>query len=164
MGRVRAGAGYWLGRQVLASDKIERDGTSNNDKWVVPWLSCERDASIIRWRFRFTDGHPRTFDEISHLHAIGAALPCCFMARRWSDSWLFHACFAFALLRLQAASSEPTLRLTDAGKSGIGPRDVGMRRSPGGVRVQHRAARCGQNCGHMIATRPSTQMIQMNKK
>jgi hypothetical protein len=39
------------------------------------------------------------------------------------------------------------LRLTDAGRSLIGPRDVGMQRSPDGVRVQHGAARCGQNCG-----------------
>jgi hypothetical protein len=40
------------------------------------------------------------------------------------------------------------LQLTDAGSSLNEPRDVGMRRSPGGVRVQHGAARCGQNCGH----------------
>ena len=47
---------------------------------------------------------------------------------------------------------EPTtLRLTDACRSLIGPRDVGMRRSPGGVRVRHGAARCGQNCGHAVA-------------
>ena len=44
-----------------------------------------------------------------------------------------------------------TLRLTDAGKSGTGPRDVGVQRSPDGVRVQHGAARCGQNCGHLVA-------------
>jgi hypothetical protein len=37
-----------------------------------------------------------------------------------------------------------TLRLTDAGRSLIGPRNLGMRRSPGGVRVRHGAARCGQ--------------------
>jgi len=46
---------------------------------------------------------------------------------------------------------EPTtLRLTDAGRSGIGRRDVGLRRSLGGVRVQHGAARCGQDCGHLV--------------
>jgi hypothetical protein len=49
---------------------------------------------------------------------------------------------------------EPTtLRLTDACKSLIGPRDVGMRRSPGSVRVRDGAARCGQNCGHAVAAR-----------
>jgi hypothetical protein len=47
------------------------------------------------------------------------------------------------------------LRLTDAGRPLIGPRDVGMRRSPDGVRVRHGAARCGHNCGHaMTARRP----------
>jgi hypothetical protein len=45
------------------------------------------------------------------------------------------------------------LRLTDACRSLIRRRDVGMRRSPDGVRVQHGAARCGQNCGHPVATR-----------
>jgi hypothetical protein len=30
---------------------------------------------------------------------------------------------------------------------------VGIRRSPGGVRVQHGAARCGQNCGHAVGGR-----------
>ena len=49
---------------------------------------------------------------------------------------------------------EPTtLRLTDAGRSLIKPRDVAMRCSPGGVRVRHGAARCGQNCGHAVAAR-----------
>jgi hypothetical protein len=46
-----------------------------------------------------------------------------------------------------------TLRLTDAGNSGIGPLDVGMRRSQDGVRVQQGAARCGHNCGHLVAAR-----------
>ena len=47
----------------------------------------------------------------------------------------------FALLMTQLRARETILRLTDAGKSGIGSRDVGMRRSPGGVRAQHGAAR-----------------------
>jgi len=46
-----------------------------------------------------------------------------------------------------------TLRLTDACRSLIGPRDVGMRRSPGGVGVRPGAARCGQNGGHAVAAR-----------
>ncbi len=41
-----------------------------------------------------------------------------------------------------------TLRLTDAGRPLVRSRDVGVRRSLGGVRGQHGAARCGQNCGH----------------
>lgn len=49
-----------------------------------------------------------------------------------------------------AAAGEDTLRLTDAGKFGIGPRDMVLRRSLGGVRVQHGAARCGQDCGHLV--------------
>jgi hypothetical protein len=55
------------------------------------------------------------------------------------------------------------LRLTDAGRPLTGSRHVGIRCSSGGVRVQQGAARCGQNCGHTIATRPSAQMIQMSK-
>jgi hypothetical protein len=42
------------------------------------------------------------------------------------------------------------LRLTDAGESGIRPRDVGLRCLLGGIRVQHGAVRCGQNCGHLL--------------
>ena len=41
-------------------------------------------------------------------------------------------------------------RLTDAGNSGIGRRDVGLRRSLDGVRVQHGTARCGQSRGHLV--------------
>jgi hypothetical protein len=39
------------------------------------------------------------------------------------------------------AGEEATLRLTDAGRSLIGPCDVDVRCSPGGVRGQHGAAR-----------------------
>src|SRR5947209_12727884 len=60
-----------------------------------------------------------------------------------------------AVLAPRVGLEPTTLRLTDAGRPLIGPRDVGMRRSPGGVRVRHGAARCGQNCGHaMTARRP----------
>ena len=39
--------------------------------------------------------------------------------------------------------------------------DVGMRRSPDGVRVQHCAARCGHNCGHPVASeRPAWSVIR----
>jgi hypothetical protein len=58
-----------------------------------------------------------------------------------------------AVLAPRVGLEPTTLRLTDAGNSRIGPRDVGMRRSLGGVRVQHGAARCGQNCGHLVAGR-----------
>ena len=54
------------------------------------------------------------------------------------------------------ATEARTLRLTDAGNSGIGTRDVDMWRSPGGVGVQHGAARCGQNCGHLVTLRRPT--------
>jgi hypothetical protein len=53
-------------------------------------------------------------------------------------------------------ADEMTLRLTDACKSPIRRRDVGMRRSPGGVQVRHGAARCGQNCGHAVSARCPT--------
>jgi hypothetical protein len=58
-----------------------------------------------------------------------------------------------ARLRECPVKQEKTLRLTDACRSLIRPRDVGMRRSPGGVRVRHGAARCGRNCGHAVAAR-----------
>jgi hypothetical protein len=45
------------------------------------------------------------------------------------------------------------LRLTDAGRSLIGPHDVSVRRSPGGFRVQLGATRCGQTSGHAAAAR-----------
>jgi hypothetical protein len=49
---------------------------------------------------------------------------------------------------------EPTtLRLTDAGRSLVSPRNLGMRRSSSGVGVWHGAGRCGQNCGHGAAVR-----------
>ncbi len=43
------------------------------------------------------------------------------------------------------------LRLTDACRFLLGPRDGDVWRSSGGVRVRHGAARCGQNCGHAVA-------------
>jgi hypothetical protein len=45
------------------------------------------------------------------------------------------------------------LRLTDGCRSLIGPRNVCVPRSPGGVRVWHGAARYCQNCGHAVAAR-----------
>jgi hypothetical protein len=56
------------------------------------------------------------------------------------------------MARYITAAQEEILRLTDAGKSRIGARDVGVLRSSDGVRVQHGAARCGQNCGHLVAS------------
>jgi len=52
-----------------------------------------------------------------------------------------------------AARATETLRLIDVGSSLIGWRDVGVQCSPDGVRVQHGAARCGQNCGHLVVSR-----------
>jgi hypothetical protein len=46
-------------------------------------------------------------------------------------------------------ASAVVLRLTDACRSLIGPRDVGARGALGGVRGQYGAARCGQNCGQV---------------
>ena len=54
-----------------------------------------------------------------------------------------------AVLAPRVGLEPTTLRLTDACRSLIGPRDVDMRRSPGGVQVRHGAARCGHNCGQM---------------
>ncbi len=42
-----------------------------------------------------------------------------------------------------------SLRLTDAGGYLAGSREVGVRGALGGVRGQHGAARCGQNCGQV---------------
>jgi hypothetical protein len=67
-----------------------------------------------------------------------------------------HGPYSPGLPRPWSATEARTLRLTDAGKSGIGPRNVGVQRSPGSVRVQHGAARCGQNCGHLVTLRRPT--------
>jgi hypothetical protein len=76
---------------------------------------------------------------ISHWLRVSRATP--WLKVEWPTSWWW------------LVAEEMTLRLTDAGESGIGPRDVVMRCSLGGVRVQHGAARCGQNCGHLVAAR-----------
>lgn len=73
-----------------------------------------------------------------------------------------HGPYSPGLPRPWSATEARTLRLTDAGNSGIRPRDVGMRRLPDGVRVQHGAARCGQNCGHLVVGRAPCVMTEAN--
>lgn len=50
--------------------------------------------------------------------------------------------------------------MTGAGRPLVGLRDMGMRRSPGGVRRWLGAARCGQNCAHTVAEAPDERARQ----
>jgi hypothetical protein len=62
-----------------------------------------------------------------------------------------HGPYSPGLPQPRSVTEARTLLLTDAGKFGTEPRDVGMRRSLGGVRVHHGAARSGQDCGHLVS-------------
>jgi RNA polymerase primary sigma factor len=54
---------------VVAVDAVSFTLLQNHLHAVLATLS-EREASIVRLRFGLTDGHPRTLDEIGHLHGV----------------------------------------------------------------------------------------------
>jgi len=54
---------------VVAMDAVSFTLLQDQLQSVLATLS-ERDAGIIRLRFGLTDGHPRTFDEISHVYGV----------------------------------------------------------------------------------------------
>ena len=54
---------------VVAIDEVSFTLLKVQLQSVLATLS-EREASIIRLRFGFADGEPRTFDEISHVHGV----------------------------------------------------------------------------------------------
>ena len=99
-------------------------------------------------------------------------LPAPVLSRSVSADSLGRGAFRYHR-RYQARSLLPRSAPTEVGDRGEDPAinrcsrrlarsgDVGMRRSPDGVRVQHCAARCGHNCGHPVASeRPAWSVIR----